>query len=593
MTDSLGNATGIPVSVSNATDVTEVSFTLTYDPTLLTIASSGALTLSAAATAAGINTVSYSITPVNTNHDLLTVSLTSTADGGLTSNSAMPLVTILASVPDTAPYLDKAVLNLGDVVVNGTSAAGVSGVEEAAYLGNVSGSGNISALDASLVNQVGSGSGTGFSAFKDLDPAIIGGVSGGTNVSALDASLINQAGAGATIAQIPSVPNGITPTFGGPDPYLYLGAVQGSAGQTVTETLYLDVTDPNGIQLTALDEAIGFDAGELQISDVRGASGLVNLGSYGAASTADSGSGVLLVGQAFAGSGLPPVVPYGTDVPVLQFNVKLNADLSVGSEISLTLLQDGTINGQTKYTAISDNEGALSWTPGMAPTNFGNAAVDGSVTVVPTAAPVVPEAVVPSAPRPVVVLPKVIEPVRRVAPLTAVSKPVTTTAVPVASSVSLVAMLASGEAPTLAEETAVANVSPLLQSQIVLIQPEATVVGNQVTGSPGLAPEAGQFASVSAGTTRASDPGASLSLVAIGTNKAASTTSSLKTSTSVLDEMYRQLGVTPGATPVNGTYLGAGGKDDAEEMLDVWFLDDSVVDLEIWQGRKEVSASDI
>ena len=386
LTDTLGNASGIPLSINDATDVTAASFTLTYDPTLLTIAATGALTLSSLAATAGIDTIAYSINNVDAHHSVLTVTLTSSGAStgtGLTATTAETLVTITASVPDTAPYTDKSVLNLGSVAVNGMTATGVSGVEVVAYLGDVLGAGLPNATDASLVDQVGSGAGTGFSVFKDLDPAIIGGVGGGLFLNANDASLIDEAASGATVPQIPSIPVGLSLTFGGPDPYLYLSAVQGAPGQTVTETLYLDVSNPNGIQLTALDEAIGFDARRLQISDVRGTSALAALGSYDTASTVDNGSGEFLVAQAFMGTGLPPVVPYGTDIPVLQFNVTLNADMSVGSESGLTLLQYGTVNNVTQYTAISDNEGALTWTLGKAPSNSGNAAIDGSVTVVP------------------------------------------------------------------------------------------------------------------------------------------------------------------------------------------------------------------
>ena len=127
------------------------------------------------------------------------------------------------------------------------------------------------------------------------------------------------------------------------------------------------------------------------------------------------------------GTGLPPVVPYGTDIPVLQFNVTLNADMGVGSESGLTLLQYGTVNNVTQYTAISDNEGALTWTPGKAPSNSGNAAVDGSVTVVPATTPAVAEIVGSTSPGPAVVLPTVVEPVRRVMPVKAVSPSVAPT----------------------------------------------------------------------------------------------------------------------------------------------------------------------
>ena len=425
LTDSLNNTTGIPINISNATNVTQVGFSLTYDPQLLTIAGSGALSLASAATAAGLVIQGYIITSVDANHSILNVSISGGA--GFTPINGAPLVTILASVPTTAPYLDKEVLNLNSVQVNGANATGVSSVSVVAYPGDVLGTGLPDATDASLVDQVASGSGTGFSKFKDLDPVIIGGVGSGLLLNANDASLIDEAASGATVSQIPSIPIGVSLTFGGPDPYLYLSAVQGAPGQTVTETLYLDVTNPNGIQLTALDEAIGFDASALQISDVRGTSALAALGSYETASTVDNGSGVLLVGQAFMGTGLPPVVPYGTDIPVLQFNVTLNADMGVGSESGLTLLQYGTVNSVTQYTAVSDNEGALTWTPGMAPSNSGNAAIDGSVTVVPASASVVPAVVASVTSRPVVVQPKVVEPVRRVVPVTAASQPVATT----------------------------------------------------------------------------------------------------------------------------------------------------------------------
>ena len=545
LTDTLGNTTGIPVDISKAADATQVSFTLTYDPTLLTIASSGALSLSSAATAAGINTISYSIMNEDTNHNVLTVTLTSGVSGGsgLTTTLAETFVTIQASVPVTARYSDKAVLNLGSVVVNGSNGAGVSGVDAVAYPGDVLGTGLPNATDASLVDQVGSGSGTGFSAFKDLDPAIIGGVGGGMFLNANDASLIDEAASGATIPQITSIPVGVSLTFGGPDPYLYLSAVQGSPGQTVTETLYLDVTDPNGIQLTALDEAIAFDAGVLQISDVRGTNALAALGSYETASTVDNESGEFLVGQAFMGTGLPPVVPYGTDIPVLQFNVSLNADMGVGSECGLTLLQYGTVNNVTQYTAVSDNEGALTWTPGKVPSNSGNAAIDGSVTVVPEAVPVMPTSLASAQQPPVVIQPKVVEPVRKVTSLTAVNQPAATTAAP-GTSVTLVASLMSIETPLATAETVVANVSPSLQSSVALVQPESAVMSYPVTGSSMLAAEAAPIATVASSPARTVDPGASLSLAVLGTSKGIAVTplgtSSVRTSTSVLDDVYRQ-----------------------------------------------------
>jgi hypothetical protein len=376
------------------------------------------------------------------------------------------------------------------------------------------------------------------------------------------------------------VPNGITPTFGGPDPYLYLNTVQGSPGQTVTETLYLDVTDPQGIQLTALDEAIAFNAGELQISNVRSASALMGLGSYATASTANNTSGVLLVGQAFAGSGLPPVVPYGTDVPVLQFDVTLNSDAAVGSETGLTLLQYGTVNGQTKYTAISDNEGALTWTPGLAPSNSGNAAVDGSVTVVAPVAPVVSEPVVPATQQAVMVRPKVVETVKRVialspstmVPSTPVSQVVGKADTSGTSVSPVPSFVNEGATVPLAIEDAVVNSVVPLTITAATIQP-GTSVNVVATVAPS---EMATIASAAPSLTRAEDPGASLSLVAPVMNRSVPTgsagTSNTKPSTIALDEMYRQFGTLP-AVPMANDDLWLSDEETTDDSPDVWDLE--------------------
>ena len=61
---------GIPISISNATDVTQASFTLSYDPTILTIAATGALTPTT-----GLTNVAYTITSVDSHHSVLTANL--------------------------------------------------------------------------------------------------------------------------------------------------------------------------------------------------------------------------------------------------------------------------------------------------------------------------------------------------------------------------------------------------------------------------------------------------------------------------------------------------------------------------------------
>jgi hypothetical protein len=548
----------------------------------LTIAGSGAVT-----PLTSLTNINYSITPVDSHHSILSV--TASGSTPLTAGGTpIGFVSVAALVPSNAPYLNKALLNLQNVQINGLAAMGTSGVEEAVYLGNVTGDGVPGALDASLVDQVGSGAGTGFSAFKDLDPAIIGAASGGGVVSALDASLINEAGAGASIPQIPSVPTGFTLTMGGPDPYLYLGNVQASSGQTVTETLYLDVTDPDGAQLTALDEAIGFDASMLQISNVRNAAGLAKFGSYAEASTVDNGTGEMLVGQAFMGSGLPPLVPYGTDVPVLQFDVTINNDAPLGAVAGITMLQDGTVNGETKFTAVSDNEGALTWTAGMAPSNEGNPAIDGSVTVVSADASANSEAAIATAPA-------VKAQPARVASLVHVRSSAAVRPTPAVSQQPVAALAADSStisidpsahlAASIQVEEAVVSSAMPQQTLSLTAGASPTMTSGYVTTVvvPAAAPESLRTQN----PARSEESIASLSVSVLGTNKvfsvASSGTSNGRTSTSAMDEMYRQFGASWGATAASGCNLG-GGYDDTAESLEAWLLEDIVADIERWRN---------
>jgi hypothetical protein len=322
-----------------------------------------------------------------------------------------------------------------------------------------------------------------------------------------------------------------------------------------------------------LDEAIGFNANAVQISDVRSATGLAALGSYSTMGNADNGSGVLLVGQAFEGSGLPPVLAYGTDIPVLQFNVTVSANAAVGSETALTLLQDGTIKGQTKFTAISDNEGALTWTPGMAPSNSGNAAIDGTVLVEAPTTPVDAKTVVAPAQSPIVLLPRLGESVRRVLPVIGVISNTLSPAKQAGGgdpSVSLVAPLVSNVAVTAVEEPAVVTTGAL-QSTLATVQPGFSNLGVAAAITPVevIAPSA----------MKSADSGASLSLVTMGSIKLISTpataTTSIKTSISALDEMYRLLG-----TPLIVSYAGAADRDAVEELAEVGDLETMLLALD-------------
>ena len=141
--------------------------------------------------------------------------------------------------------------------------------------------------------------------------------------------------------------------------------------------------------------------------------------------------------------------------------------------------------------------------------------------------------------------------------------------------------------PTPTEETVVASVSPLLPSPVVFVQAEASAVIAPAT----VAPEVMPIVVGAASTTKVADTGASLSLAALGTNKvmpAASTSlSSGKPFTSVLDELYRQLGTSLNAPLGNSYYLGLTSDDATEGSGDIWDLPSFLADLDAGKNSDE------
>jgi hypothetical protein len=269
---------GIPVTISNVTNATSVSYDVMYDPTLLTI-TAGSVSASTAATAAGLTVVNSSITPVDAHHSLLAIKMSGSSTTGLTAGSSGVVLAIIpATVPLTAPYTNKAVLDVQDVQINGINlpGAGDDGVIAAAYFGDVRRDSNFfTPLGAFQINQVAGGKGTGFTAYKDLDPQIIGDTSGtGQPLAPLDAFQVNAKSSGANVPTIPTPAVGSsTSTVSGADPILFFQAAQGGQGQAVTVHLLLNVTEASGFQLAALAEAIAFDPTVFTVSNVVGGAG--------------------------------------------------------------------------------------------------------------------------------------------------------------------------------------------------------------------------------------------------------------------------------------------------------------------------------
>ena len=231
----LPNATGsgIPITLSGAANVTDITFNLTYNPALLNISTtlngpSGIFTLQS--NTGGVASFSFqSTTPLS---------------GSIT------LGYLVAQVPNSAAssYKSKALLHLGNIVINGSAtAANSDGIEAVAYLGDVAGTGSFSPLDAALISQVAVGIESGFSAFPQLDPAIIGDPIDTGNTNSSDVTLMNRLLAGIATPQIPQPPSGLIIPPTGPDPTLSLPPVlTANPGGTVTVPVNIDTARPAG-----------------------------------------------------------------------------------------------------------------------------------------------------------------------------------------------------------------------------------------------------------------------------------------------------------------------------------------------------------
>ncbi len=224
--NSPATANGLTVSIDNGSGVTSIEFDLVYNPALLTVNTA----VPAAGLPAGWSTTNINfIAPGRIN---FTISGTTPLGAG--PRAFMMLTT---SVPGTAPYGSAADLQIQNVQVNQNAmpAIGDSAVEKVAYLGDASGNGAYTGLDAALIARVFSTLDSGFDAYPLVDPVIIGDASGDGAISGLDPSFVAQESVGLTRPEIPDLPAGITLVGGGVDPTFSIPTgVIGNRGGIVT-----------------------------------------------------------------------------------------------------------------------------------------------------------------------------------------------------------------------------------------------------------------------------------------------------------------------------------------------------------------------
>jgi peptidyl-prolyl cis-trans isomerase A (cyclophilin A) len=175
------NSRGIPIDLNDGSGVTQLEFTLTYDADLL-----------------GINGVNLAANLVDSwqiiEQDFSTAGIVKINVRGNTSLNAgeNDILSIAATVPETATYGASAILKLKDVKINGSSegAIGDDAVQHVALLGDISGNGEITSLDAALSARIALGLDSGSDRFANIDPIIFGDSNFDRNLNDLDAATI-------------------------------------------------------------------------------------------------------------------------------------------------------------------------------------------------------------------------------------------------------------------------------------------------------------------------------------------------------------------------------------------------------------------
>jgi N-acetylneuraminic acid mutarotase len=377
------SAKGIPVTLANvaaASGVTDVIFTLTYDPTLLTPTGAG----TGDSSGTGSRFTMGAPVSVDATHSTVTF----TWHNGTAQSGTVVLGDILADVPDSAAneYKGKEILALRQIKVNGADFTGVwaNGLHVNAYFGDVTGDGKISGLDVATAGAVASGSSLGLSAYKLVDPAVVGDIAGDASIDATAVSDLASFTSNLPTPQIPAIPTGLTITPGGPDPTLSLGAAQrqggkekGRQGETssspgllvslspglaITVPVLLD--DPHPAGSTGMEEAVlalTYDPKVLTVS-----SSDITLGSI-----PSLGAGWQLVSAVDQATGQIGIDLYSTTpITATQAGSLVNITFHIvpGASIPATAVQlvnSASPNGQTFSMELADDQGQYVLSPGL------------------------------------------------------------------------------------------------------------------------------------------------------------------------------------------------------------------------------------
>jgi hypothetical protein len=249
--------TGIPLTLSEGAGVLSVDLDVRYDPNLLAIT--------------GVSRGSGA--PANWS---VTANLTEPGRARITASGvsslpagAVQALRLIAEVPATAPLGASHVLRLENLRVNGglIAAHGDAAVHKVAYLADVDASRAYTAFDAAFTSRVVVGLDTGFDAYPLTDPVIIGNSSGTGSLSGLDAAYVAQKAVFLPRPEIPDLPASLpAPAPDAIDPVI--GAPMGIVAQA-GQSAQVPITIDNLGGLYGVTVSIGYVTSLLDLSNER------------------------------------------------------------------------------------------------------------------------------------------------------------------------------------------------------------------------------------------------------------------------------------------------------------------------------------
>ncbi len=255
--------TGLPVSFSNGEGITSASLQLRYNPALLSIPNGTGAVVAPGLTGASV-TIDTATTP-----GIAVIQFTSPTP---LAAGTTRFIDLLASVPATAPYLSKHVLDFTNIVLNGGAIPALDddSVHVVAYFGDTTANGSYSSSDASRMMRLAAGIEGGVQSYPLLDPVIIADMTGNGSVSASDTSRLQQVIVGIRVPEVPTPLPGVSLIFGGPDPKLSIPTnLVAAPGDALNIPVNIDsIVDLTGNGLESAELIIHYDATALDVSSV-------------------------------------------------------------------------------------------------------------------------------------------------------------------------------------------------------------------------------------------------------------------------------------------------------------------------------------